>query len=256
LAAGDHQVDNRLLLAGLGEAVARAGATQTAHRVTEVVISGDRVNGVRLDTGEIASAGHVVLAGGSWSRQICGLPSDVLPPVRPVKGQTLRLRTAGRPPLRQVLRGRVRGSPVYLVPRVNGEIVIGASSEEAGFDLRSRAGAVYELLRDAQALCPAVSEAELAEVSTGLRPATPDNAPLIGRTVLPGLILATGHYRNGMLLAPVTADGVATVLTGGAEPVELAPFSPRRFVGDAGAQDAAVGSVSDRIQAPNARVGR
>ncbi|MBV9097518.1 MAG: FAD-dependent oxidoreductase, partial [Frankiaceae bacterium] len=115
------------------------------------------------------------------------------------------------PVLDHVLRGSVRGVPVYLVPREHGEVVVGASSEEAGYDERPRAGAVYDLLRDAQLLLPAVTEMELVEVSTGLRPATPDNTPFIA-AVEPGLVVATGHYRNGVLLAPVTADMVAELV--------------------------------------------
>jgi glycine oxidase len=138
----------------------------------------------------------------------------------------------------RILRGSVKGSPVYLVPRAAeagggspaaGELVIGASSEEAGFDCTPRAGAVYELLRDAQSLLPAVSEAELVEVSTGLRPGSPDNAPLIGTTGVDGLIIATGHYRNGVLLTPITGDGVAALVAGGVLPPELRPFTPERF---------------------------
>jgi glycine oxidase len=171
----------------------------------------------------------VVLACGAWSSRIGGLPPDTIPAIRPVKGQTLRLRTVGPPLLTCVLRGSVRGCSVYLVPRGDGRVVVGASSEDAGFDLRPRAGAVYELLRDAQALVPGLSEAELEEVSTGLRPASPDNAPLIGPSRVPGLVLAIGHYRNGVLLTPVTADAIAGLLADGAMPDEVAPFTPARF---------------------------
>jgi glycine oxidase len=118
---------------------------------------------------------------------------------------------------------------VYLVPRANGEIVIGASSEEAGFDLRPRAGAIYELLRDAQSLVPVVGEAEFAEVSTSVRPGSPDNAPIIGRVRVDGLIVATGHYRNGILLTPVTADAVADLVCDNVLPDVVQPFTPARF---------------------------
>jgi glycine oxidase len=146
-----------------------------------------------------------------------------------VKGQTVRLRPSGPAPIGRVVRGLVKGSPVYLVPRATGEVVVGASSEEAGFDARPRSGAIYDLLRDAFALVPALSEAEWLEVSTGLRPGSPDNAPIIGSTSLPGLIAATGHYRNGVLLAPLTADAVAAIVCD--EPVDplLAEFGPHRF---------------------------
>ena len=216
-APGDHQVDNRLLHKGL-LAVTPAPVTR---RVVELTRVGDRVTGVALDDGCYLAAHTVVLATGAWSGRL----ADVA--VRPVKGQTLRLRAPGGL-LSHVVRGSVKGSPIYLVPRADGTIVVGATAEEAGFDVRPRAGAVYELLRDAQSLVPAISEAELLEVCTGLRPGSPDNAPIIG-TAADGLILATGHYRNGILLAPVTADGVAALVADGELPAVLAPFTPQRF---------------------------
>jgi glycine oxidase len=118
---------------------------------------------------------------------------------------------------------------VYLVPRADGEIVVGASVEERGFDQQPRAGAVYELLRDAQTVLPELGEAVLSEVSTGLRPGSPDNAPIIGPAGVDGLVHATGHYRNGILLAPVTADGVADLICDGTLPAVLSPFTPQRF---------------------------
>jgi glycine oxidase len=146
-----------------------------------------------------------------------------------VKGQTLRLRLTGAPRISRVVRAHVKGSPVYLVPRADGEIVIGASSEEAGFDVRPRAGAVYELLRDAQSLLPELGEAVLAEVCTGLRPGSPDNAPVVGPGAVRGLVHASGHHRNGILLTPVTADGIAALIADGGLPEVLQPFSPTRF---------------------------
>jgi glycine oxidase len=130
--------------------------------------------------------------------------------------------------LGHVVRGTVKGNRVYLVPRADGEIVLGASSEEACFDQRPRAGAVYDLLRDAQSLVPELSEVEFVEVSTGLRPGSPDNAPLLGNGALPGLVLATGHYRNGILLAPVTGDEIADlIIHNGPSPV-IEAFDPMR----------------------------
>jgi glycine oxidase len=176
---------------------------------------------VRTEDGGSLSAGVVVLAAGAWSGLL-----DASLPVRPVKGQTLRLRGA-RGLLDHVVRGSVRGHPVYLVPRADGSVVVGASSEEAGFDVCPRTGVVYELLRDAQALVPALSETEFVEVSTSLRPGSPDNAPLVGPGAVPGLMYATGHYRNGILLAPLTADLVAGSIAGtSAVP---AVCDPRRY---------------------------
>jgi glycine oxidase len=197
-------------------------------RVAEVEVRDGRAVGVRLAGGAEVRAGTVVVAAGAWSRRVGGLPPEVAPRVRPVKGQTLRLRAAADL-LRHVVRGAVRGNPVYLVPRADGEIVLGASSEEAGFDVRPRAGAVYDLLRDAQALVPELSEAEFVEVSTGLRPGSPDNAPLLGSAGLDGLVLATGHYRNGILLAPVTGDEIATLIVEGHATPIIAAFDPSRI---------------------------
>lgn len=224
-APGDHQADPRLLRAALAEAGRRAGVVLVAGEVADLVRDGDReggrVTGVVLADGTTLAGGTVVVAAGAWSSRWGA-------PVRPVKGQTLRLRLPGPPVLQRVLRGRVRGNPVYLVPRADGRIVVGASSEEAGFDLTPRAGAVYELLRDAQALLPVLGEAQFEEVCTGLRPGSPDNAPVIGAAA-PGLVHATGHYRNGVLLTPVTADAVAHLVATGETPAAIAPFAPGRF---------------------------
>ncbi len=228
-APDDHQVDNRLLHGALLRACVAEGVTLLPTAARRWLLRGDRVVGLALADGTELTAPVVVLACGAWSGRIDGLPPGAVPAVRPVKGQTLRLRTAGPPLLTCVLRGAVRGCPVYLVPRADGRIVVGASSEEVGFDMRPRAGAVYELLRDAQALVPGLGEAELEEVSTSLRPASPDNAPLIGPSRIPGLLLAVGHYRNGVLLTPVTADAIAGLLADGILPDEVAPFTPARF---------------------------
>jgi glycine oxidase len=224
-AADDHQVDNRLLHQAL---LAANDGLLVTERVIEVVVSGGRATGLRLADGQLLSAACVVLAAGSWSGQIAGVPAEVM--VRPVKGQTLRLHVAGEPLITRVVRGSVKGARVYAVPRANGEIVVGASSEETGFDLHPRAGAIYELLRDAQSLLPALGEAQFSEVSTSLRPAAPDNAPIIGpSTQLDGLIIATGHYRNGILLTPATADCVAELIATGTTPAAIAAFSAARF---------------------------
>jgi glycine oxidase len=220
IAADDCQVDSRLLQEALLAAAELAGARILPERA--VSVGGHEVV---LVQGDVLKADAVVLSAGAWSAQLYGAV-----PVRPVKGQTLRLRVAGEAPLRRVVRGTVKGSPVYVIPRADGRVVVGASSEEAGFDLQPRAGAIYELLRDAQALVPVLGEAAFDEVSTSVRPGSPDNAPLIG-PIGDGLIVATGHYRNGILLAPVTADGVAELLTTGTLPGLLTPFSPSRFEG-------------------------
>jgi glycine oxidase len=223
---GDHQVDNRAVVTALRTACARAGVTLTGEAVAALVVERDRVTGVRLAGGTAVAAGVTVLAAGCRSGTIGGLPPELLPPVRPVKGQVLHLRGLPAPPLL----GRVlRGLDVYLVPRADGRMVVGATSEERGFDTAPTAAAVHDLLRDAVELLPDVAELAFVEVATGLRPAAPDNAPLLGRSGLDGLVVATGHYRNGILLTPVTADAVAELLATGATPEVIAPFDPGRF---------------------------
>ena len=228
---GDHQIDPRRLAAALLTACERAGVRLHRTWAQRLTVEGDRATGVVTADGTALGAGRVVLAAGSLSGRLEGVPADVLPPVRPVKGQVLRLAVPrDRPPLlNRTVRAVVRGSHVYLVPRENGELVVGATSEELGWDTTVTAGGVYELLRDAHELVPGITELPLTETRAGLRPGSPDNAPLLGPTALEGLLLATGHFRNGVLLTPVTGDVLAHVLTTGELPAEARPFSPRRF---------------------------
>jgi len=227
-APGDHQVDPRRLHEALLVACRRRGVT-FVESPGAVLTDRDQVRGVRVAGGEVLRSTRVVVAAGAWSGQVEGVPEAARVPVRPVKGQTLRLRLRGRPRLTRVVRGNVQGSPVYIVPRSDGSYVVGASSEEAGFDTAPRAGAVYELLRDAQALFPELGEATLEQVCTGLRPGSPDNAPVIGPSQVEGLVWATGHHRNGILLTPVTADAVASLLVDLTFDEALHPFLPQRL---------------------------
>ncbi len=228
---GDHQVDPRRLATALLRACEGAGVTFLRELVARITVDGDRARGALLRDGTALAAEHTVLAAGSRSGSVAGLPEHVLPPVRPVKGQVLRLRIPGAyaPFLSRTVRGVVRGGHVYLVPRENGELVVGATSEEMGWDTEVTAGGVYELLRDAHDLVPGITELPLAETLAGLRPGSPDNAPLLGPSALPGLLLATGHHRNGVLLTPVTGDIMAEALTTGEVPPYARPFTPARF---------------------------
>jgi glycine oxidase len=228
LAAEDHQVDPRRLHAALSAAAEQAGV-RTVRSSAELLAHTERALGVRLADGSELAAATVVVAAGAWSGVVPGVPAGAAAHVRPVKGQTLRLRLPGGTRLQHVVRGSVRGHPVYLVPRADGRVIVGASLEEVGFDDTPRSGAIYELLRDAQTVFPELGEAEFEEVCTGFRPGSPDNAPIIGRAALPGLVYATGHYRNGILLTPITADAVAGLLVDGDLPVSVQPFSPDRF---------------------------
>jgi len=245
LAAGDGSVDPRLLATALLAAAELAGVRLIRERATAVITAAGAAAGAALAGGTSVAARWVVLAAGWQSAAIGGLPPGTAPPVRPVKGQILRLRPrpgpAGRGSpepraglLSRTVRGLVRGSSVYLVPRSDGEIVVGATQEELGADTTVTAGGVWELLRDARLLVPGITELELAEAVAGLRPGTPDNAPVLGPAALPGLVLATGHFRGGVLLAPVTADVNTHYRATQRLPDRAAPYTPQRFPRPAG----------------------
>jgi glycine oxidase len=213
---GDHAVDNRALLDALVTACRAHGVTSVVGTLAALEEGPTLV----LTDGRRIGADRVVLAPGTGLSGIRGLDDAGLPPVRAVKGHILRLgplpaapgaRATG-PLLTRTVRALVHGRSVYLVPRRDGSVVVGATIEERGFETAVQAGAVHELLCDARAVVPGVDELELLEASAGLRPATPDNIPRIGWTGLEGVVVATGHYRNGMLLAPLTARAVLDLL--------------------------------------------
>ena len=232
LFAGDWSVDNRRYAAALRAAAAIARVRIVRDRVSEVLTRDGQSRGVRLaDGGDIASA-VVVVAAGCASGVIDGLPGPLRTAVRPVKGQLLRLRhPEGMPPvISHTIRATVRGADVYLVPRADGEVIVGATQEERGPDRTVTAGAVHDLLHDAMSVLPVTSELILAETCAGLRPGTPDNGPIVGGGGVEGLWLATGHYRNGILMSPVTADAIVACLTGQQPAAEWEPFTPGRFM--------------------------
>ncbi len=238
----DHSVDPRLVLEALRRACASAGVAvreHTAVQGVELDDAGERAVAVRLRDGERVCAAQIVLAAGAWTEAIEGLPAVARIPVRPVKGQILRLRDPSGPGLLQRV---LRFQGGYLVPRGDGRYVLGATMEERGFELAATAGGVYEMLRDAHELLPGVEELEIEELSVGLRPGTPDNAPVIGRSGLDGVIWASGHHRNGVLLAPLTAALVVGVLAGD-EPARRADPA-RRAEPWAGGEDALLAACS------------
>ncbi|MGH9102948.1 MAG: glycine oxidase ThiO, partial [Acidimicrobiales bacterium] len=201
LAAEDHQVDPRALHRALLRACEATGVRMVRSGAAGLAWRSDRVVGCRTETGETVEASTTLLATGAWSGALEWLSGELRPPVRPVKGHILRLQGPTDPPLlTRNLRGLVGGRHVYLVPRADGRLVLGATVEEKGFDVAVQAGPVSELLEDARALVPGLSECQLTECSAGLRPGSPDNGPLLGPWGADGLLLATGHYRNGVLL--------------------------------------------------------
>lgn len=235
----DASIDPRLLSPALLAAAAGTGATVIPLAASRLLTEAGRAAGAELADGTIVGAGQVVLAAGWQSASLPGLPPEAAPPLRPVKGQSLRLRpsaatfAAGLPPslITRTVRAIVAGVPVYLVPRSDGQLIIGATQEEIGPDTAVTAGGVWQLLRDARAVVPGIAELEFAEALAGLRPGSPDNAPILGPGALPGLILATGHFRGGVLMAPVTADLITKILIGEKVPSALVPFLPSRFRG-------------------------
>jgi glycine oxidase len=232
-APDDHSVDPRMVLAALRRACELEGVHVREHAPVariELDGAGKRATGASLRDGKRLSAGVIVLAAGPWSGELAGLPADAQLPVRPVKGQILRLRDPSGPGL---VRRAVRFEDGYLLPRADGRYVLGGTVEERGFDLEPTAGAAYQMLREAHEVVPGVSELEIEELSVGLRPCTPDNAPAIGPGTVEGLMWATGHYRNGILLAPLSAELVAGSLEGARAPRNaaqlLAACDPLRF---------------------------
>lgn len=227
--AGDHAVDNRQVVAALRVAATRAGVGTARQAASAVQVDDDRVSGLALADGRTLPADVVVVAAGAWSGQL-DLPAGVRAPIRPVRGEVLRLQDdATAPLLARTVRGRARGWPVYVVPRGHGEVVVGATADDRGFDVTVTGGGVLDLLRAATDLVPGVRELALVEARAGLRPGTPDNAPLVGPTAVDGLVMATGHFRHGILQAPVTGDAVAAWLGDGAVPEVLAVADPGRF---------------------------
>ena len=220
-------VDPAAIVSALRRACESAGAEVVAGAsVTGALGDREAIHGVVTEDGAEHRAERTVLAAGAWSGSVPWLPEDALPPVRPVKGQILTLRGAPSDPVAARI---VVSERVYLVPRADGRLIAGATVEEMGFDTRVTAGGVLELLREAYRALPDVAELELERVVAGLRPGTPDNAPIVGTGGPDGLILASGHFRNGVLLAPLTAKGVVALLQGDPMPPELGVADPARF---------------------------
>ena len=225
LSPHDHQVDNRLLGPALAIAFERAGGHLVHSLEATLDIEAGRVVGVHTDESS-HKVDVTVLAAGPWSRLVPGLPKEAAPPVRPLKGQMLALTMPDGAPL---IRHVVWGANCYLVPRGDGRLIVGATTEEKGFDETITAGGVLGLLDDAWRTLPGIEELPIQEMWTGFRPGSPDDMPILGPAPIDGLVLATGHHRNGILLTPATAELIANYIVTGYKDPRMAAFSLDRF---------------------------
>jgi glycine oxidase len=223
----DTQVDNRKLVAALRLAAEAAGAIVNEYRAVKAISSrGGRAEGIVLADGTKVAADKVVLAAGAWARSIEGLEPELRPPVRPIKGQMLALRMDPAAPLLS----HVLWAPgAYLVPRRDGRLLVGATVEEKGYDASLTAGGILSLLEAAWRAVPAIEELPIDEMWVGHRPGSRDDAPILGAGPLDGLVYATGHHRNGILLAPITADTIARLALDGVVDAAIRPFGIERF---------------------------
>ena len=220
----EASVDPRALTAAALKAAKHRGIEiASGAPVTEIQVTEGRASGVKTSRTHF-SAAVVVNCAGAWTGKIAGAPPL---PIRPVKGQMLSVIA----PRRDFLGHVVRGPDAYLVPRSDGRILIGATLEEAGFDKRTDANTVQRLHQDAGKLAPELGQARMLEAWAGLRPGTPDNLPILGATSLPGYFVAAGHFRDGILLAPVTALVMTQVVRGAKPEFDISAFSPARFGG-------------------------
>ena len=222
----EASLDPARLLRALRAAAERAGvAIRTRREATRLLFEGERVVGAATADGAVHPAGAVVVAAGAWSGQLAG--EGFSPPrFEPVRGQMACFRAPG------LLTRVVAGGGIYLVPRSDGRVLVGSTTERAGFDRHVTAAGLRHLTQAALALVPGLATAPLERAWAGLRPAASDGLPVIG-AARPGLLFACGHYRNGIVLTPLTARVIVTLLRGGTPEIDLAPFSPLRFGADA-----------------------
>lgn len=230
----DAQVDNRALVRALAEGIRHHGGTIHTERPIDAVDPDSERPAVVTADGERIEGRRVIVAAGAWSRQIEGLDVALRPPVRPVKGQIIEMESSRAFDLRHV----VRGPDAYLVPKADGRLLVGATSEEKGFERDVTGGGLYELLEGAIELVPGIRELPVYDNGVGLRPGTRDNAPILGPAGPPGVVYATGHYRHGILLTPVTAQEVAHLVHTDTVSEWLEPFLPSRFADSASVREA------------------
>lgn len=224
----DHQVNSRKVVLALKEAFLNKGGNLKENcSVQKISIKENKIEYIVANS-ERYYFDKVILAAGAWSNQIEGIPKNAIPPVRPVKGQALAIKSDPKNP---VIKHVIWGSDAYMVPRNDGSIVIGATMEEKGFDDSITVGAIYNLLKAAWEMVPMVYELPIVEMWCGFRPGSRDDAPILGPTDVEGLILATGHFRNGVLLTPITAYSIVELIEKNQLPEIAKPFTINRFYG-------------------------
>jgi glycine oxidase len=232
----DHQVENRAVATALIAACRGAGVELHEHcPVGEVIVEAGRARGVETASGREA-ADTVVLAAGAWSREVGGIPAAFRPPVRPIKGQMLALQMDKTAPVLRHVVWLPNGG--YLVPRNDGRLIVGGTVEERGFDTAITAGGMLTLIEAAWRAVPTIEELPIAESWVGFRPGSRDDAPMLGPSGIDGLVIATGHHRNGILLTPVSAAVIADYIVSGRLPEMARPFDPRRFAAKPAARHA------------------
>lgn len=224
--AEDSQVDNREMLKALRAAIINKGGKITEYtKVESVIIENEKVKGVKTDKG-IVNCNRVIVAAGAWSKQIGGIPEELKPPVRPVKGQIISLKMDENYKLTHML----RAPDVYILPKHDGRIILGASSEEMGFDTNPTAGEVYKLLERGWEAMPSIYDLPIVSIDVGLRPGSRDHEPIVGGCGIEGLFFATGHFRHGILLTPVTAYELSEQIASGNESEAFKGFQLSRFI--------------------------
>jgi glycine oxidase len=222
----DKQVNSRRLVEALKKAfIKRGGCLEENTEVQSIELRADRAVGVSTPSG-VAEATDVVLAAGCWSSRIGGIPDPLRPPVRPIKGQVLSLRQNGDVNFKHV----IRSPDIYLVPKDDGRLIVGASQEEMGFDKTPTAGEVMRMLERGWEAVPSIYDLPLESIDVGLRPGSRDHMPIIGATTIERLYYATGHFRHGILLTPLTAYAMCDLIADGKPSDDLVSFDPRRFV--------------------------
>lgn len=228
----EGHVDSRRLCQALVRACRAVEVNIHLHRVVHLITKGREAKGVLLDDGRQLDAASIVLAAGAWSHLLNGLPEMVVQPLRPLKGQVVRVRSrmdAVYEVPSRTIRAHVNGRHVYVVPQLGGQAVVGATLEDVGYDTSVTVEAMHRLLHDASLVVPSIGSMEVVNLGAGLRPVAADNVPMIGASFVEGLFLATGHGRNGVLLAPATAEAVCKLITKGVVDESIRPFSPKRF---------------------------